>query len=88
MHHLCRDIEDELKQEIESYDVGMRLSLYCNLGSTVALLAFAVSWVCGEEPLGELLDTVTPEDVINRLSLGPSHHYGTRDHIVTSSPIT
>lgn len=47
-----RDTEEELKHEVGGYSPEMKLTLFTNLGSVLTLIAFASSWLFGEDPFG------------------------------------
>lgn len=49
-----RECDDEaIRHELSQYTAEMKLTLATNLGSLLALVAFLVSWLTGEDPLGE-----------------------------------
>lgn len=44
--------DEAIRHELSQYTAEMKLTLATNLGSLLALVAFLVSWLTGEDPLG------------------------------------
>lgn len=51
----CRDSSEAVRAEIGTYTPAMKLTLLTNIGSFTTLMAFMLSYISGEDPLGRCM---------------------------------
>lgn len=50
-----RDQAEAVRSELATFSPAMKLTFLSNIGSLVTMIAFGVSWITGEDPLGALV---------------------------------